>query len=199
MEYLLPFEDTLSNVVFIGVLTGVLLASLTLSGWCMQFANRICGGSEAGFFWSLFAYFTSWFGGTLAMAIAVYMERDASPMLHFTYWIIGSVVAIMLVLLQNPWRAFETYVVFSLTHTLSHCVLVLGVLFLLYCTVPEAKGKQLAQQYSTIAAKEDSESIGKLRSWATANENGKQGPEGEKQKTQFKASPVGVNTNPYVQ
>ena len=54
----IPFEDTLSNVIFIGVLSGVLIASLALSGGSMQLANRICGGSETGFFWSLFAYFT---------------------------------------------------------------------------------------------------------------------------------------------
>ena len=44
----------------------------------------------------------------------------------------------MLVLLQNPLRAFGTYIAFSVILTLSHCVMVLGMLLVTYFTVPEA-------------------------------------------------------------
>ena len=199
MEAILPLEnnETTSIVVGVGIaLVLVLLVSLTLLGWCMRLANRLCGGTEVGFLRSLLAVVASALLGSGAGTLAVFLQPEASQLMSLLYVVFGSVLAIALVMAQNPLRAFGTYLVYWFVGTVSHVALIGAVVLLIAVAVPRAKTKRVTEQIPTLASALGMKSPENFGDWSATTKPSQIAQE------KNTAKPIlgdGVNVNPFIQ
>lgn len=209
------FSSAQLPLVVAMAVTVVLLAILIplLLGWTTKLACRICRGQPIGLGRGVLAMLAAAAATTFVPLGVHSLVPQTSPLAAALAGLATAILALAIVLRQNPLRALLTYLVAGFLQGICWFVLILGLVLIVKLTVPEERlqafGAQLGEQ---LQQREDLQQLverGRQRFANTPQDDAPEAPvDGQLQPRRgpdkpprpvSRRDPAGVQLNPFVQ
>lgn len=128
-----------------GVIVFGLLA-LLLQACILKFSIKICGGDEVGIFYASFATIALSIAGGVFSVGGRLLSPDESQWTYLAIGVLGSILAMCILLKMNPFRAFGVYLLYTIFGSIAMTIFGLLAVFGVMASVPREVVQNFKEQ-----------------------------------------------------